>query len=68
MNLTFRSLLLLLAVILFVLAAFVPGFVGPQELGALQPPAQFALLRRNASRRDARAKLLYGVALQRLGR
>jgi Flp pilus assembly protein TadD len=37
-------------------------------LDALEPPAQLALLRRNAGRPDAHAKLLYGVALQRLGR
>ena len=34
----------------------------------LHRPQQLALLRRNAGRPDARAKLLYGVALQRLGR
>jgi tetratricopeptide (TPR) repeat protein len=50
------------------LPAFVPGFEGPEQLSALEPAAQLALLRRNASRADAHAKLLYGVALQRLGR
>ena len=50
------------------LPAFVPGFEGPAELGRVGAAAQLALLRRNASRPDARAKLLYGVALQRLGR
>ena len=50
------------------LPAFVPGFEGPKQLDALAPGAQLALLRRNAGRPDAHAKLLYGVALQRLGR
>jgi len=49
----------------------VPVFVTtvplPEELDALDPPAQLALLRRQAST-GADAKLLYGVALQRLGR
>jgi tetratricopeptide (TPR) repeat protein len=39
----------------------------PEGLDALDPPAQLALLRRQAST-GADAKLLYGVALQRLGR
>jgi tetratricopeptide (TPR) repeat protein len=50
------------------LPSFVPGFERPAALGKLQPPAQLALLRRNAGRPDARAKLLYGAALQQLGR
>jgi tetratricopeptide (TPR) repeat protein len=50
------------------LPTFVPGFSSPPALDRLDPPAQLALLRRNAKRPDARAKLLYGVALQRLGR
>ena len=50
------------------LPAFVPGFAAPKRLDALEPARQLALLRRNAARPDARAKLLYGVALQRLGR
>jgi Flp pilus assembly protein TadD len=50
------------------LPTFVPGFESPAALDRLQPPAQLALLRRNARRPDAHAKLLYGVALQRLGR
>jgi tetratricopeptide (TPR) repeat protein len=50
------------------LPTFVPGFDSPSALDRLAPPAQLALLRRNARRRDARAKILYGVALQRLGR
>jgi tetratricopeptide (TPR) repeat protein len=47
---------------------FVPSFSPPAELANLSPPRQFAILRRDAARPDARAKLLYGVALQRLGR
>ena len=50
------------------LPGFVPGFRTPPALSRLEPPQQFALLRRNAARPDARAKVLYGVALQRLGR
>jgi tetratricopeptide (TPR) repeat protein len=50
------------------LPTFVPGFEPPARLAGLEPPRQLALLRRNATRRDARAKLLYGAALQRLGR
>src|SRR5204862_1366237 len=34
----------------------------------LSPPQQFPYLRRKAAGRAARAKLLYGLALQRLGR
>jgi tetratricopeptide (TPR) repeat protein len=47
---------------------FVPSFASPPELDRLAPPRQFALLTRRARGRDVRAKLLYGVALQRLGR
>jgi len=47
---------------------FVPGFAPPARLANLSPPRQFALLERDAARPDAQAKLLYGVALQRLGR
>jgi predicted Zn-dependent protease len=47
---------------------FVPSFSPPVELAKLSPPRQFELLRRDAARPDAHAKLLYGVALQRLGR
>ena len=39
----------------------------PAGLGDLAPPAQLAALARDARRRDAHAKLLYGLALQRLG-
>jgi tetratricopeptide (TPR) repeat protein len=47
---------------------FVPSFEPPTGLSRLSPPRQLALLERNAARPDARAKLLYGLALQRLGR
>jgi len=47
---------------------FVPSFAPPARLASLSPPRQFELLARDAARPDARAKLLYGVALQRLGR
>jgi len=47
---------------------FVPSFAPPARLGRLSPPRQFELLAKDATRQDAHAKLLYGVALQRLGR
>ena len=47
---------------------FVPSFAPPARLAGLSPPRQFELLRKDASRPDAHAKLLYGLALQRLGR
>lgn len=50
------------------LPTYVPGFRGPAAVRALQAPAQLAALRRLARRPDARAKLLYGVALQRIER
>jgi tetratricopeptide (TPR) repeat protein len=46
---------------------FVPSFPPPLGLGKLSPPAQLAALARAARRPDAHAKLLYGLALQRLG-
>jgi tetratricopeptide (TPR) repeat protein len=46
---------------------FVPSFRAPPGLARLAPPAQLAALERNARRQDAHAKLLYGLALQRLG-
>jgi tetratricopeptide (TPR) repeat protein len=49
------------------LPTFVPGFETPARLSALAPAQQLAFLRRAASKRDAHAKVLYGVALQRLG-
>jgi tetratricopeptide (TPR) repeat protein len=47
---------------------FVPTFQPPSAIDRLSPPQQFAYLRRKATGHDARAKLLYGLALQRLGR
>jgi tetratricopeptide (TPR) repeat protein len=47
---------------------FVPGFALPKGLGALAPPVQFRRLERAARGGDARDKLLFGLALQRLGR
>ena len=46
---------------------FVPSFRPPPGLASLAPPAQLAALERNARGQDAHAKLLYGLALQRLG-
>jgi tetratricopeptide (TPR) repeat protein len=46
---------------------FVPSFRAPRSLDRLEPPAQLAFLARAARRDDARAKLRYGLALQRLG-
>ena len=50
------------------LPTFVPGFRGPREVRAMEAPEQFAALRRMAREADPRAKLLYGVALQRVDR
>jgi tetratricopeptide (TPR) repeat protein len=47
---------------------FVPSFRPPPGLDRLEPPAQLAALERRARRPDAHAKLLYGLALQRLGK
>ncbi len=47
---------------------FVPSFAPPARLAGLSPPRQFELLAKDAAKPDAHAKLLYGVALQRLGR
>jgi tetratricopeptide (TPR) repeat protein len=47
---------------------FVPSFAPPARLARLSPPRQYELLAKDAAGPDARAKLLYGVALQRLGR
>ena len=46
---------------------FVPSFRPPPGLRRLEPPAQLAALERSARGNDARAMLLYGLALQRLG-
>jgi tetratricopeptide (TPR) repeat protein len=50
------------------LPSFVPSFPGPPALGRLSPPRQLAFLEGRARRGGVRDKLLYGVALQRLGR
>lgn len=50
------------------LPSFVPGFPPPAALDRLAPGEQLALLRGRAARGNARAKLFYGAALQRLGR
>jgi tetratricopeptide (TPR) repeat protein len=50
------------------LPTYVPGFPSPRELDRLSPPRQLAFLERRARGGDAEAKILYGVALQRLGR
>lgn len=50
------------------LPTFVPTFRPPPGFARLSPPRQLALLAARAGRPDARAKILYGVALQRLGR
>jgi tetratricopeptide (TPR) repeat protein len=47
---------------------FLPGFAPPKYLSKLSPPAQLDALARAARADDVRAKLLYGLALQRLGR
>jgi tetratricopeptide (TPR) repeat protein len=48
------------------LPVFVPGFDPAKSLSRLPPPQQLDELRRGA--RDLRGRLLYGVALQRLGK
>jgi tetratricopeptide (TPR) repeat protein len=47
---------------------FVPSFRPPPGLSRLEPPAQLAALEQGARGNDPHAKLLYGLALQRLGR
>jgi tetratricopeptide (TPR) repeat protein len=47
---------------------FVPSFASPASLDRLSPPKQLAYLERLAATGGERGKLLYGVALQRLGR
>ncbi|HEX6489988.1 MAG TPA: hypothetical protein VF002_01290 [Gaiellaceae bacterium] len=46
---------------------FVPSFPFPPGLARLSPPRQFAALARAARSGGPRARILYGVALQRLG-
>ena len=50
------------------LPPFSPSFPSPSELGPLSPPKQLAYLAARARTGGARAKLLYGVALQSLHR
>lgn len=50
------------------LPTFVPSFGPPPGLARHRPDRQLAVLARAARRRDVRSKLLYGIALQRLGR
>src|SRR5206468_2821035 len=50
------------------LPTFVPSIGAPAVLDRLSPPKQLAYLERLASTGGERGKLLYGVALQRLGR
>jgi tetratricopeptide (TPR) repeat protein len=50
------------------LPAFIPSFDTDPEVARLRPTRQLATLKQNARGRDVRAKLLYGVALQRLER
>lgn len=50
------------------LPVFIPSFENDPEVGRLPAGRQLAALERAARRPDVRAKLLYGVALQRLER
>lgn len=50
------------------LPVFVPSFAPPAEFGSLPQPEQLERLRRAAGAGGVREKLLYGVALQRIGR
>jgi tetratricopeptide (TPR) repeat protein len=50
------------------LPRYVPSFPMPPRLRGLAPPQQLAALRRAAAGGDAHAKILYGAALQQLGR
>lgn len=50
------------------LPVFVPSFDVPAEVGALSAPDQLKALERRAAAGDRESTLLYGVALQRLGR
>jgi len=47
---------------------FIPSFRPDSALSRLPPPRQLAMLERRARSRSVRAKLLYGLALQRLDR
>jgi tetratricopeptide (TPR) repeat protein len=50
------------------LPAFVPSFASPAPLERLSPPEQYGFLRRRAENGNVRDVLLFGAALQRLGR
>ena len=50
------------------LPAFIPSFSAPASVTALPPPRQLAALRADATHGGPRARLLYGVGLQRVGR
>jgi tetratricopeptide (TPR) repeat protein len=50
------------------LPSFVPSFPAPPGIGRLSPPRQLTVLEHRARSGGVRDKLLYGVALQRLGR
>jgi tetratricopeptide (TPR) repeat protein len=50
------------------LPPFSPSFDAPKQLLGLTSPQQFAFLEARARNGDAHAKLLYGAALQKLGR
>src|SRR2546425_1129019 len=50
------------------LPLFVPSFPSPSGLDKLPPGRQLAELGRRARARDVEARLLYGAALQRVGR
>jgi tetratricopeptide (TPR) repeat protein len=50
------------------LPAFVPSSASPAPLEELSPPEQYAFLRRRAENGDVHDVLLFGAALQRLGR
>jgi tetratricopeptide (TPR) repeat protein len=50
------------------LPAFVPSFASPAPLKRLSPPEQYAFLRRRAEQGRVRDIMLFGAALQRLGR
>jgi tetratricopeptide (TPR) repeat protein len=49
------------------LPIFVPSFDAPARIRALSPPRQVAVLEEAARTDGADAKILYGIALQRLG-
>jgi Flp pilus assembly protein TadD len=50
------------------LPGFVPSFATPLAIQVLPPARKFAALRRAAGHGGAHAKILYGTALQQLGR